>query len=617
MESRSRILFAITSVASIAALDASGARAQVPPPDTDFVVEQFEPLPNQGANILNVGKSDVIPHLRPSFGLVFHFADDPFQIVLKSDEDKIRQRVVDYSVKAEVWASIGFFDYVDIGLVMPLVISQKAGEVVTAGNQSFDSFALGDLRIIPKVRILNPDDMSGFGLAFMLPMFLPTGDTGSYNSYGTFRIEPRLVLDYHNSGFVVAANVAFQPKGKRQVLNFQVDDSIKWGLGIEIPIVADRLALIGSLYGTAEVGVDASMSDARNMPVEVLGGVQWWFLEDWVGSIGAGSGLTSGVGAPDFRAFLAIGYTPRAPNDPDGDGIIKDDKCPNDPEDKDGFEDLDGCPDPDNDKDGVPDLSDGTKDGTGYGACRNDPEDKDGFQDQDGCPDPDNDNDGILDVSDGVQDGSGFGACRDDPEDMDLFQDQDGCSDPDNDKDGILDMVDGDKDATGFGKCRNDPETVNQYQDEDGCPDTAPLVVLTNTGIEILDKVYFDFNKSTIQERSYALLDEVVRVLDTNPQLTLVRIEGHTDKIGTRAYNVGLSDRRAKAVLKYLVSKGTDGKRVSIDPKRLAAKGYGFDFPIAPNTTQDGRDLNRRVEFNIIEIDGKPNTNQVIRTKPK
>jgi outer membrane protein OmpA-like peptidoglycan-associated protein len=600
-----------TLIASLTGLTlaAGSAHAQ----DTDFVVEQFEPLPSQGTNILNIGRSPVIRHLMPSFGLVFHFQDDPFQLVLREDEDDIRQRIIDYQLKGEVWASIGLWDRAEIGFVMPLVLAQKAGDLQIIDNPSnFNSFTTADLRIVPKLKILDPQDFSGFGLGLLAPISIPSGDEGSYNSEGSVRIEPRLVLDYQTEGgFAVAANVGFQPRGERQVLNFVNDDALKWGLGLEVPLVQDELALIGSVFGTVDVGSGVSADDGRTMPIEALGGVQWWFAEDWVGNVGAGGGLTSGVGSPDFRTFLSIGYTPkaRALSDDDNDGVPNDlDKCPAEPEDRDGFEDADGCPDVDNDKDGILDVADGKVDDSGFGVCRNEPEDNDGFEDADGCPEKDNDKDGVPDELDGVADASGFGACRNEPEDNDGFEDADGCPDPDNDGDKVLDVADGDKDETGFGKCRNEPETVNEWKDEDGCPDEKPKAILTDTAIQILEKVYFDFDKATIQQVSYPLLDAVVTILVENPKVNLIRVEGHTDNKGARAYNQGLSDRRAKAVMKYLVSKG-------VDAKRLVAKGYGFDFPIAPNTTEQGRDQNRRVEFNILEIDGKPVENQVIRTK--
>jgi len=608
----------ITPLAALITVSGGVAFAQEGPLPTDFVVEQFEPLPAQGTNILNIAKSDVVRSLYPSVGLVFHFQDDPFQLV-DADSDKIERRVIDYVMKGEVWASFGLFEYIDIGLVMPLVLSQKAGPVLS-GDLNFDSFTTGDLRIVPKLRLINPEDAGGFGLAVLGTISLPTGDTDSYNSEGKVRGEIRLALDWHSEGgFVIAANAGVLLRGDRTVLTFENATGLKVGLGLEIPLIQDRLALIGSVYGTVAVGAESNTS--RTTPFEALGGVQVWFNDDWLANVGAGGGLSDGVGSPDVRIFASVGYTPRKPKncDTDGDGICdENDKCPLEPEDFDGFQDTDGCPDPDNDQDGVLDVADGEKDSTGYGKCRDNPEDKDGFQDDDGCPDPDNDQDGILDVADGPLDANGFGTCRDQPEDKDLFEDSDGCPDPDNDKDGILDVADGELDAIGFGKCRNDPETVNGYQDLDGCPDIKPMAILTDTSIAILEKVYFDFNKSTIQARSFPLLDEVAKILQENPQVNLIRVEGHTDIIGTHSYNLGLSDRRAKSVMAYLVGKG-------VAKTRFIAKGYASDFPIAAcgdckgtsTEMQEGRDQNRRVEFNILEVDGKPVQNQVIRTKSK
>ena len=603
------------------AAGATGGVSFAQAPDTDFVVEQFEPLPNQGTNILNVGKSDVIPHLKPSVGIMFHFQDDPLQLILRDDSTQIRQRIVDYVLKAEVWASIGLFDFIDVSIIMPVVLSQKAGEIVTLGGQDFSSFTTADLRFIPKIRLLDPENTGGFGLAVIAPISFPTGDAGSYNSEGNVRIEPRLVADFQYKGFTVAANLAYQPRARRALLNFENTDAFRWGVGLEIPVVEDTLSIISSLYGTVPVGGDSSIATAKNMPIEVLGGVQAYFAEDFVVNGGAGAGLTNGVGAPDFRIFASIGYVPRRKidRDRDGDGIMDDvDACPDDPEDFDAFQDQDGCPELDNDGDGVLDTADGPADSTGYGACRNLPEDFDGFEDTDGCPDPDNDKDGFPDVKDGPKEATGFGACRDMPEDFDGFQDDDGCPEPDNDNDKICDpwvseqgLLDQYADVCkGLDECPNEPETYNEFKDEDGCPDIRPKAMLTDTSIQILEKVYFDFNKSKIQTRSYPLLDEVVQILESNPQVNLIRVEGHTDAIGTRGYNIGLSNQRARSVVTYLTQRG-------IEKKRFIAKGFGPDFPIDTNDTQEGRDNNRRVEFNILEIGCKPVENQIIRTKPK
>ncbi|MBF0493445.1 MAG: OmpA family protein [Deltaproteobacteria bacterium] len=120
----------------------------------------------------------------------------------------------------------------------------------------------------------------------------------------------------------------------------------------------------------------------------------------------------------------------------------------------------------------------------------------------------------------------------------------------------------------------------------------APKPVVQAAKIEINQIVYFDFNKSNIKPESYGVLDDVASVLKNNPKIQRVRIEGHTDSIGSEAYNEKLSDRRAASVKTYLTSKG-------ISADRLESVGYGKTRPIADNGTEAGRAKNRRTEFNI------------------
>jgi len=105
----------------------------------------------------------------------------------------------------------------------------------------------------------------------------------------------------------------------------------------------------------------------------------------------------------------------------------------------------------------------------------------------------------------------------------------------------------------------------------------------------VLGDVFFDFDKYNIKPRFYPELDAVVKVLNKNPSVK-IRIEGNTDNIGTAKYNMGLSERRAKSIMEYLVKAG-------IDENRLSIIGYGFSKPIAANATPEGRALNRRVEL--------------------
>jgi outer membrane protein OmpA-like peptidoglycan-associated protein len=93
--------------------------------------------------------------------------------------------------------------------------------------------------------------------------------------------------------------------------------------------------------------------------------------------------------------------------------------------------------------------------------------------------------------------------------------------------------------------------------------------------------------------QSRAVLDAAVSVLEKHPELSLVRIEGHTDGHGKTDYNLGLSKRRAKAVRLYLMKHG-------IGADRLESEGFGSSRPIASNGSAEGRARNRRVEMLIV-----------------
>lgn len=121
-----------------------------------------------------------------------------------------------------------------------------------------------------------------------------------------------------------------------------------------------------------------------------------------------------------------------------------------------------------------------------------------------------------------------------------------------------------------------------------------PRVVLTASSIQIREKVQFEFNSAEILPQSHGLLNEIALVMKDNPQIKLVQVEGHTDNIGKPEYNRKLSQRRAESVRKFLIDAGIEGKR-------LVAKGFGPDRPLAANDTPEGQEANRRVEFNILK----------------
>lgn len=114
----------------------------------------------------------------------------------------------------------------------------------------------------------------------------------------------------------------------------------------------------------------------------------------------------------------------------------------------------------------------------------------------------------------------------------------------------------------------------------------------------VIENVYYDFNKADLKPASYPALDEIVRMLNTYPNMS-IELGAHTDSKGSDTYNMKLSEARAQSVVKYLVEKG-------IAAERLVAKGYGETAPVAPNEIDgkdnpEGREKNRRTEFKVLK----------------
>ncbi|UCD84061.1 MAG: OmpA family protein [Deltaproteobacteria bacterium] len=116
-------------------------------------------------------------------------------------------------------------------------------------------------------------------------------------------------------------------------------------------------------------------------------------------------------------------------------------------------------------------------------------------------------------------------------------------------------------------------------------------VILKKEKIEITESIHFKSGKATILPVSYSLLNEVAQILVDNASIK-IRIDGHTDSVGSDDFNFRLSEARAASVMKYLISQG-------ITPDRIDSKGFGESLPIADNSTEMGRAKNRRVEFTI------------------
>ena len=305
---------------------------------------------------------------------------------------------------------------------------------------------------------------------------------------------------------------------------------------------------------------------------------------------------SDGDGVPDYldqcpgTPAEAYGMVNEAgcPIDSDGDGVPDYlDWCPNTPKEAYGKVDEHGCA-LDSDGDGVPDYLD---------QCPDTPQEAWGYVDEHGC-ELDTDGDGVPDYLD---------KCPDTPAEAIGFLDENGCE-LDTDGDGVPDWRD---------ECPNTPKEAWGYVDEHGCEldtdgdgvpdwcDNCPTVpgLKENKGCPAVKKevrnllkkamqgIQFETGKATIKPVSYKILNDIAKVFTENPTWK-VEVQGHTDNVGKPDFNLGLSDRRAQAVRKYLVEAG-------VPEKQLTARGYGDTKPIDTNKTAKGRAQNRRVEFDI------------------
>jgi len=233
--------------------------------------------------------------------------------------------------------------------------------------------------------------------------------------------------------------------------------------------------------------------------------------------------------------------------DKDGDKIIdKEDKCPNDA----GLAEFLGCPDKDQDK--IPDKEDECPDLAGSIETK-------------GCPDKDGDK--VIDKND---------LC---PEIAGLIENK-GCPSEDTDKDGVIDKED------------NCP-TEAGLKELNGCP---PSPVLKEEEQKILERAFesleFATGKDLIKSESLPALNDLAELMKLHSNDWALKLSGHTDNEGDQTKNMTLSEKRVKAVKKYLTSKG-------VSPDKVIVEWFGSSLPIADNNTEEGRQKNRRVEMKV------------------
>lgn len=542
-----------------------------------FAVDRFDPS-ERGSEWFVTDSLDFRGHGRVALGVIGDWAYKPLVFYRGGEEVT---SLVRHQLYFHLGGSIVFWDRLRLGVNLPLLAYTK-GKSGTLGGDAYNSpsgTALGDLRLSADLRLVG-QYRSWFTLSFGTSVFLPTGDQSSYASDGKSRLVPRFLAATEVGAFVAAAKLGFQ---------YRPHDTPFAGSPMGSEMVGALSAGLRSKDGKLIIGPEITASTVvtkgsavfarRTTPFELLFGAHYLLAGDWRIGAGVGPGMSRGLGSPVLRVVGAIEWAPQPkktppppPKDRDLDGIWdENDACIDEP----GIASTDpkkhGCPKPsDRDKDGIIDNEDACVDEPGIASA--DPK-------KHGCPKPsDRDKDGIIDEED---------ACVEDPGVPSDDPKKNGCPLPkDRDGDKIFDPDDA---------CPDNPGAPNSDPKKHGCP----KVIVTETQIQILERVEFETGKARILPESETILNAVLSVLKDNPKISRLSVEGHTDSRADDNFNLGLSRRRAAAVVKWLVDRG-------IDKNRLTSQGFGETRPLQSNDSDEGRKNNRRVEFHILEENGKP-----------
>ena len=547
-----------------------------------------------GSGLFEADEPATLGHLQPGFGLALSY---------RRDVQSLADGEVDTVIAGHVRLGFGLLDRVQLSAGFPLLLARDGATAVS-------SEGLGDGFLAIKTRLFGPARGDGVSVGALLSANLPFGTTGKYLRDVRGSVNGALLLALRQGRFALLLDAGAGQGRDAAVRDARMADEATGVAALVFGLIPDTLFL-----GVEAAGHMPTTDDAADPWLEPRLGLKVVLGRESVLAVAIGRGVGGSFGSPRWSGLLVWSFRPDA-RDTDADGVyVPHDRCPDEAEDRDGFQDLDGCPDPDNDGDGVPDDDDAcpelAEDRNEYededgcpdahddadgdrvydvmDQCLHEPEDHDGYRDFDGCPDPDNDGDGVADGAD---------RCPQEREDPDGFQDGDGCPDPDNDQDGLLDLED---------PCPNEAEDYNGLDDTDGCPEAVaqrrsrkagaapggPLAVLEGDRIRILEPIHFKHDSANIESGSLRVIDAVFGVIGGDRRIIRVRVEGHTDGVGSRQHNLALSARWAQAVADYLV-------RAGVPKDALLPRGFGPDRPVASDMTPDGRAANRRVEF-IVE----------------
>jgi outer membrane protein OmpA-like peptidoglycan-associated protein len=515
----------------IALLLAAGrGRAAPLQPLPNFSLERFN-LDADGLGSLGLGSGLTLPahSYRISAGL--QFERDPLLLNLQGAP---AGAVIRNRFTLGITAAFALNRWLEVAGQLNVVPNQSGSDLASVGFDQPGKAAFSEPFLSARAGLLRSEDGAPLDLAVQLGLGVPLASAQAFGRNDSPSLVPRVMVS-RNVGTVLASlDVGMLLRTNVALPGGQrIGSQLDGGMALSSDLLQRLRAEVSLRFAQPFTKVPGGM--------ELLAGVRYQALPRLEVFAIAGPGINSSPGTPAFRAMLGAAFTPEQPVRaafvaapsavPPASAVV----CPPAP----------------------PPPVVATREA---GPC--DPGQK---HTPEQCPELDDDHDGIVNRMDECPLEPGPLATR-------------GC--PDRDGDGVPDKYD---------NCPDEPGPASNQ----GCPvKIKEMVVITAQQLEIKHKVYFDLGKTRVLPRSFALLDDVAKVIKAHPEMAAIIIEGHTDNTGNAQRNREISQARAEAVRDYLIKRG-------VTPNRLQAKGYGPDRPIAPNATAPGRATNRRVEFQL------------------
>lgn len=618
------------AAAALLCVASSGARAQTV---TATALDRLEPSP-AADSLMAIPDAAVFGELRPSAGVALSYADAPFVLFQRDGDAAVKSReVVTGQLILHTLLGLEVARRLKIEVDVPLTLVQGAGPDAPAGS-SYPSIdegparPLNDIRAGARVELVR---QRGYvpSAALALSVWMPTGDEAAYTGAAGFRYAPGLIVGAQSGRLVWSAAVSGRFQDGRDGL---MGSEMLFGAGAALRF--GRFQVGPEVFGSTVVsGEDGAFSSTTTNLEWLLGGRVR--LGSFLVGAGGGSGLTRGIGTPGFRVLANVAFAieaarPRAAPEvvepepaeveagaavmPRGSAPMEartpaaearapaaEARAPAAPKrapkvlrDWPGWQEVETpsfAPPPpalaDVDKDGVPDAED---------TCPDKPGDKNSERRR-GCP-ADYDGDGIADAEDACRDRVGIASSdprrRGCPPDRDgdgaadaddLCPDQASTKAPDPIRYGCLADTDGDTIADPLDACPDVRGPASSDPQKNGCSNLIALKPGEN--ILLKQKIKFSVGGDVISPESFPLLAEIAELLKEHPEIARVSVDGHTDNTGSLPDNIFLSQRRSIAVVRWLLNRG-------IDARRLETRGFGPKQPLGNDPAE-----NRRVEFTI------------------